>query len=95
MRVSLQEHDRDERGMSRMDCLFIQLMLVVLAAFGLNALRDDGDLDATVGEMESRAAASTETGTAFLGLSNLDIVMGLLAVVALVFIIRLVVEARS
>jgi len=45
--------------------------------------------------VETTAVASPETGTAFLGLSNLEIVMGLLGIVGLILIIRLVVEARS
>ena len=92
---------RDERGMSRMDCLFIQLMLVVLAALTLYAFRDSDNLTEPLGdgvpvaEVGSAVAASTETGAAFLGVPVVDIVLWLLCAAAVVFVIRLVVEARG
>ena len=92
---------RDERGMSRMDCLFIQLILVVLAALALYAFKDSDDLKEPVSDgvpvagVESAVETSAKTGAAFLGVPVVDIVLWLLCAAAAVFVIRLVVEARS
>lgn len=87
---------QDKRGMSRMDCLTIQLMLVVLLGSGLYVAKDSGDRwgGTRIGEEKTVATALAETGPEFLGLPIPDIVLWLMCAAAVIFIIRLVVEAR-
>ena len=81
---------RDESGMSRADCLFIQLVLVVGIAAGVYAFGERGE-PATG---EAAMASPSEADAVIFGLTGVEITLSLLAVVALIFVVRLVVELR-
>lgn len=84
------EFVRDEIGMSRADGLFIQLVLVVGIALGLYVFDKLGE-PATG---DAATASPSEADAAIFGLTGVEITLSLLAVVALIFVVRLVVELR-
>ncbi len=87
------EFVRDESGMSRADCLFIQLVLVVGIAAGVYVFGERGE-PATG---EAAMASPSEADAVIFGLTGVEItlsLLSLLAVVALIFVVRLVVELR-
>ena len=84
---------RDESGMSRIDCAVIQLILLVLVASSLAVFTGDGPFTGDFGEQPAGTAAQSSTETAVLGLP-VGIVFWLLGAVAVVVIIRLVIELR-
>ncbi len=86
-----------EAGMSRIDCMVIQLMLVALFAASLyiyERMLEPPDEVAGLELTEGGLAPAGETGLLF-GFSGIDLTLALLALVAVIFVVRLIVEVRG
>ena len=86
-----------EAGMSRIDCMVIQLMLVALFAASLYIYEDlfeSPDEVAGLALTEGGLAPVGEAGLLF-GFSGIDLTLALLAVVGAIFVVRLIVEVRG
>jgi hypothetical protein len=83
--------------MSRIDCLSVQLMLVILVGSVLYLFKDQtkppGD-GTRLDETGSTTTASTDVALTYFGMPVLDIVLWLLCAVGAIFVLRLVIEVR-
>ena len=83
-----------EAGMSRIDCMVIQLMLVAVFAASLylyERMLEPPDEVAGLELTEGGLAPAGETGMLF-GFSGIEIMLALLALVGVIFVVRLVVD---
>jgi hypothetical protein len=88
----------DKSGMSRIDCLSVQLIVVILVGSVLYLFKDQGNPpgDGTrLDEPSSTATATTDIALTYFGMPVLDIVLWLLCAVGAIFVLRLVIEVRG